>query len=53
MQYVKDRGGVTVVQDPVTAELPYMPQQAITRMLPDYIVPTEEIPGFVRDWAYR
>jgi two-component system chemotaxis response regulator CheB len=53
MQYVKDRGGVTVVQDPVTAEVPYMPQQAITRMLPDYIVPTEEIPGFIRDWAYR
>jgi two-component system chemotaxis response regulator CheB len=53
MQYVKDMGGVTVVQDPLTAEVPYMPQQAITRMLPDHILRTEEIPGFIRDWGYR
>jgi two-component system, chemotaxis family, protein-glutamate methylesterase/glutaminase len=53
MQYVKALGGVTVVQDPSTAEVPYMPQQAIMRMSPDHILPTEEIPGFIRDWAYR
>jgi two-component system chemotaxis response regulator CheB len=53
MQYVKDRGGVTVVQDPGTADVPYMPQQAITRMTPDHILPTGEIPGFIRDWGYR
>jgi two-component system chemotaxis response regulator CheB len=53
MQYVKAQGGVTVVQDPATAEVPYMPQQAIIRMSPDHILPTEGIPGFIRDWAYR
>ena len=53
MQYVKDLGGVTVVQDPATADVPYMPQQAITRGRPDHILPTEAIPGFIRDWAYR
>jgi two-component system chemotaxis response regulator CheB len=53
MQHVSDRGGITVVQDPATAEVPYMPQQAITRMKPDHILPAEEIPGFIRDWAYR
>jgi two-component system chemotaxis response regulator CheB len=48
MQYVKERGGLTVVQDPSTADVPYMPQQVITRMKVDFIVPADEIPGFVR-----
>jgi two-component system chemotaxis response regulator CheB len=52
MEYAKARGGITVVQDPATAEVPYMPQQAITRMRPDHILATENIPPFVRQWAY-
>jgi two-component system chemotaxis response regulator CheB len=47
MQYVQERGGLTVVQDPATAEVPYMPQQAINRMKVDFIIPTDEIPRFV------
>ena len=47
MQYAKERGGLTVVQDPATADVPYMPQQAIGRMTVDFIVPTDEIPEFV------
>lgn len=53
MQYVKGCGGVTVVQDPLSAEVPYMPQQALMRMIPDHILPSEEIPAFIRDWGYR
>jgi two-component system chemotaxis response regulator CheB len=53
MYYVSALGGVTIVQDPSTAEVPYMPQQAIMRMRPDHILPTDEIPGFIRDWGYR
>jgi two-component system chemotaxis response regulator CheB len=30
LQYIRERGGVTVVQDPSTADVPYMPQQAIS-----------------------
>jgi hypothetical protein len=30
-----------------------MPQQALMRMRPDHILPTDEIPGFIRDWGYR
>jgi two-component system, chemotaxis family, protein-glutamate methylesterase/glutaminase len=48
MQYVQERGGLTVVQDPATADVPYMPQQAISRMKVDFIVPADDIPGFVR-----
>ncbi len=57
MQYAKERGGLTVVQDPATAEVPFMPQQAISRMKVDFIVPSDEIPGFVhglrgpREWG--
>jgi len=54
LAYVKERGGVTVVQDPMSAEVPYMPQQAITRMHPDHILPAEEISAFIRGLAaYR
>jgi two-component system, chemotaxis family, protein-glutamate methylesterase/glutaminase len=48
MQYVKEKGGLTIVQDPATADVPYMPQQAISRMNVDFIIPMDEIPGFVR-----
>jgi two-component system chemotaxis response regulator CheB len=47
MQYVQERGGLTVVQDPATADVPYMPQQAISRMKVDFIVPADGIPRFV------
>ena len=52
MQYTKERGGVTVVQDPATAEVPYMPQQAVTRMKPDHILAGENICRFIHGWAY-
>jgi two-component system chemotaxis response regulator CheB len=48
MQYVQERGGLTAVQDPATADVPYMPQQVINRMKVDFIVPTDDIPRFVR-----
>ena len=52
LQYVKERGGVTVVQDPATAEVPYMPQQAVTKMTPDYVQPADNLPSFVRKYVY-
>jgi two-component system chemotaxis response regulator CheB len=51
MAYVQSRGGLTVVQDPLTAEVPYMPQQAILRMTVDLIVPTEELPGLIKGFG--
>ncbi len=53
MQYAQERGGLTVVQDPATAEVPYMPQQAVTRMKTDFIVEADQIPAFIRDLAPR
>jgi two-component system chemotaxis response regulator CheB len=48
MQYVKERGGFTIVQDPATAEVPYMPQQVMLRMQVDVVAATEELPGIIR-----
>jgi two-component system chemotaxis response regulator CheB len=53
MQYVQERGGLTVVQNPATADVPFMPQQAISRMKVDFIIPADEIPGFVHGLGTR
>ena len=53
LAYVQARGGLTIVQDPLTADVPYMPQQAISRIQPDYIVPAEELSFFIRGLAQR
>lgn len=47
LEYIKARGGVVVVQDPVTADVPYMPQQAVLHGHVDYIVPGKELPAFI------
>ena len=48
MEDVKASGGVTVVQDPRTAEVPYMPQQVLLHMKPDFVVPADELPALIR-----
>jgi two-component system chemotaxis response regulator CheB len=53
LRYAQERGGVTIVQDPTTAEVPYMPQQAVTRMKPDFIIRADQIPAFVRSLGQK
>jgi two-component system, chemotaxis family, protein-glutamate methylesterase/glutaminase len=40
---IKECGGLTIVQQPDTAESSYMPESAIATIQPDYILPLEEI----------
>jgi two-component system chemotaxis response regulator CheB len=40
---MKVAGGLTIVQDPASAEVPTMPEAAIRRMAPDLILPLAEI----------
>lgn len=47
LAYVKGAGGVTAVQDPVTANVPFMPRHAIATMKPDHILTPDEIAGFI------
>jgi two-component system chemotaxis response regulator CheB len=49
--YAQSKGGFTVVQDPDTAEVPYMPQQAILRLSVDLVVPTDELPGLMKGFG--
>jgi two-component system chemotaxis response regulator CheB len=41
-------GGLTIVQDPATAEVPAMPEAAMRRMTPDLILPLAEINSLLR-----
>lgn len=52
-QYVQERGGTTIVQDPATAEVPYMPQQAISLVKVDFILPAGELPAFLNILAHQ
>jgi len=47
LEYMKERGGISVVQDPATAEVPYMPRHAIEKFKVDFILPAGEIPHFI------
>ena len=43
LNMVKDLGGLTIVQDPLSAEMPTMPESALNRFQPDYICNLGEI----------
>ncbi len=49
MASVKEYGGLTIVQDPSTAESPVMPQSAIDACEIDYILSLEEIPKVLKE----
>ena len=46
-------GGLTIVQDPSTAEVATMPEAAIRRMTPDLILPLAEIHSVLRQLGDR
>lgn len=51
LMYVKAEDGLVIVQDPTTAEVEYMPRQAILRSRVDRIVRPEEIAGLINSWS--
>jgi two-component system chemotaxis response regulator CheB len=47
LKKIKDFGGLTIVQDPETAEVESMPRAAIQTAVVDHIVPLDEIASFL------
>jgi two-component system, chemotaxis family, protein-glutamate methylesterase/glutaminase len=45
---IHQAGGFTIVQDPESAEVDYMPRQAIDKLKPNAVVSAKEIPGFLK-----
>jgi len=43
LKRIKESGGLTIVQDPDTAESSFMPSSAISASIPDFILPLKEI----------
>lgn len=46
---VHRHGGTTIVQDPMDAEVPDIPLNALARLRPDYVLPLAEIPTAVAE----
>lgn len=44
---IKNRGGVTIVQDPADAEMDSMPRSALQLQDADHVVPLKDIPGLL------
>ncbi|MBZ4034958.1 chemotaxis protein CheB [Flavobacterium sp. 17A] len=49
MKAIQNAGGITVVQNPVSAEMSFMPNNAILHTQPDYVLNTEEILAFIKE----
>ena len=43
IKQIQECGGLTIVQDPETAESAYMPASAIAAIKPDYILSLEDV----------
>ncbi len=51
LKKIKEMGGLTLVQDPGTAEASAMPHAAIAVADPDVILPLDEIGAFLKDFV--
>ncbi len=49
LQNIKSAGGYTIAQDPASADMGYMPQQAISFGQVDAIVNGKDIPAFIKE----
>lgn len=48
LKRVKDCGGHTIVQDPATADVSFMPQQAVNLRAMNAVVGADQLPGYIK-----
>ena len=51
LELIKLTGGKVAVQNPKTAEVSYMPQQALDKLEPDYILDIKQVADFINGLA--
>ncbi|MFC4479129.1 chemotaxis protein CheB [Flavobacterium chungangensis] len=49
LRAIQAAGGISVVQNPLSADMPFMPNNAILHTVPDFILKTEEILEFIKE----
>ncbi|RYJ39093.1 CheB methylesterase [Flavobacterium anhuiense] len=49
LRAIQAAGGISVVQNPLSAEMPFMPNNAILHTVPDFVLKTEEILEFIKE----
>jgi len=47
LKAIQKAGGIVVIQDPASAEMPFMPRNAVENTIPDYILNAREILDFI------
>lgn len=53
LRAIKEKSGLTLVQDPLSAQADSMPRSAIAAGLADVVAPPEELPGRIVDYSRR
>ncbi|MBY8961615.1 chemotaxis protein CheB [Flavobacterium sp. D11R37] len=48
---IQESGGITVIQKPESAEVPYMPEHALQEIKPDFILDSQELVSFINSFA--
>ncbi|KGO86211.1 chemotaxis protein CheB [Flavobacterium rivuli WB 3.3-2 = DSM 21788] len=49
LKVIKQQGGTVVIQDPATAEMPFMPRTALENVTPDFVLGVEELLQFINN----
>ncbi|MDQ6531360.1 chemotaxis protein CheB [Flavobacterium sp. LHD-85] len=49
LRAIQSAGGISVVQNPLSADMPFMPNNAILHTTPDFVLSTEEILEFIKE----
>ncbi|WP_433829961.1 chemotaxis protein CheB [Flavobacterium anhuiense] len=49
LRAIQAAGGISVVQNPLSADMPFMPNNAILHTTPDFVLSTDEILEFIKE----